>query len=135
MLARGVRLTALESYLSTVREQLWQQEFEISLSAWKLSLVIFSAEYKEEFCPQTIIHLVSLRRLTSSCSVKVRHNPVEKVEAMQWKSSGLFLLTWQLWTTVGDQLGKSLELLFFPYFLWKQIIWLLISRRISHMKS
>lgn len=55
MLARGARLTALESYLSTVRELLWQQEFEISLTAWKISLVIFSAEYKEEFGAQTII--------------------------------------------------------------------------------
>lgn len=47
MLARGARLTALECYLSTEREHFWQQEFEISLTAPKLSLVGFSAEYKD----------------------------------------------------------------------------------------
>lgn len=46
MLARGARLTALEPYLSTEREHFWQREFEITLTAPKLSLVGFSAEYK-----------------------------------------------------------------------------------------
>lgn len=47
MLESGAKSTALKSYLSTERECFWQQEFEISLTPSKLSIVGFSAAYKD----------------------------------------------------------------------------------------
>lgn len=64
MLARGAGLTALESHLSTEREHFWQQEFEISLTAPKLSLVGFSAGYKDA--------ILSSERLRCGFSAEVR---------------------------------------------------------------
>lgn len=57
MLARGARLTALESYISTERQHFWQQEFEISLTAPKLSLVGFSAEYNDAILSSNLLRL------------------------------------------------------------------------------
>lgn len=72
MLASGARLTALKSCLSTEREQFWH-----SLTAPKLDLVGFAAEYKGA--------ILSSNHWISSFSAEVNRGSLQRPGTASWK--------------------------------------------------